>query len=84
MKKRILIALLFITVLSNISFALTLADLNTEEKIMIEDAVLAADTEITPATFESLEGIRYELIYKNAEYHIIKVGDRYVVVITES
>lgn len=80
MKKKILFVLVFVIALTNIVFALTLADLNIEEKIIVEDAVLSADTEISSATFEMLEGIKYTIIYKTPEYIFIKIGDKYIIV----
>jgi len=80
MKKRFLIVFMLMIVLFNSAFALTLADLDVEEKILVEDAVLAEDTEITPATFESFEGIKFDIIYKGAGYVIIKLGTKLVVV----
>jgi len=80
MKKRLITAFILLIVLFNTAFALTLADLEIEEKILVEDAVLAEDTEITPATFESLEGVKYDIIYKGSGYIIIKFGTKLIIV----
>lgn len=79
MKKRILFVFMLITIFCNIAFSLTLADLDIEEKILVEDRILAEDTEITPATLESLEGIKYDVIFKDNEYIIFKVGDKFII-----
>ncbi len=80
MKKKILLVLVSVVFFSNIALTLTLADLNIDEKILVEEVVLAEDTEITPATFVACEGIDYVIIYKGSGYIIVKIGTKYVIV----
>ncbi len=63
--------------------AITLADLDIQERDLIEQFVIDYDQEITIANFESLENVKYSIIYITEEYIIIVIDDEIILIPVE-
>lgn len=83
MKKKILLAVVFGMLITSISFSLTLADLDIEDRIVTEECIIEMDDEISQANIEELEGIEFEIIYETDTYIIVIVKGKYVIICTE-
>ena len=80
MKKKILLTLILGMLLTSLSYSLTLADLDIEDRIVTEEFIIEMDDEITQANIEEMEGIEFELVYETDEYIIVIVSGKYVIV----
>ena len=83
MKKKILLTLVLGMLLTSISFSLTLADLDIEDRIVTEEYIIEMDDEITQANIEEVEGTEFELVYETDGYIIVLIGDKYVIIYTD-
>ena len=80
MKKKILLTLVLGMLFTSLSYSLTLADLDIEDKIVTEEFIIEMDDEITQANIEDLEGIEFELVYETDEYIIVLINGKYYIV----
>ena len=79
MKKRVLLTLILGMLLTSLSYSLTLADLDIEDKIVTEEFIIEMDDEITHVNIEDLEGIEFWIVYETDEFIIVLIGDEYVI-----
>jgi hypothetical protein len=80
MEKKILLTLVLGMLLTSLSYSLTLADLDIEDRIVTEEFIIEMDDEITQANIEELEGIEFWIVYETDEYIIVIVSGKYVIV----
>ena len=80
MKKKILLTLILGMLLTSLSYSLTLADLDIEDRIVTEEFIIEMDDEITQANIDELEGIEFELVYETDAYIIVTINGKYFVV----
>ena len=80
MKKRILLTLVLGMFLTSISYSLTLADLDIEDRIVTEDFIIEMDDEITPANIEELEDIKFWIVYETDGYIIVLIEGKYYII----
>ena len=80
MKKRILLTLILGMLLASISYSLTLADLDIEDRIVTKECIIEMDDEITPANIEELEGIEFWIVYETDAYIIVLIEGKYIIV----
>lgn len=80
MKKKILLTLVLGMLLTSISYSLTLADLDIEDRIVTEEFIIEMDEEITPANIEELEDIEFWIVYETDEYIIILIKGKYYII----
>ncbi len=78
MKKVFLSILLVISMLA--INALTLADLDFEEQLVVKDYVISLDDELNYANVEDFEGISYNVIFEATEYIIVEINGKYYIV----
>ena len=80
MKKKILLTLVLGMLLTSLSYSLTLADLDIEDRIVTEEYIIEMDDEITQANIEEVEGTEFELVYETDGYIIVLIEGKYYII----
>jgi len=82
MKRILTLVLLLLVFTSTMLSAVSLLDLNEENKQQVKEFSISVDQEITETNFEAVEGIKYNIVFKTPHYIIIEIDGYYYIIDT--